>query len=145
MPIQTVESDHGEWLTIRGTGELTTQEFLETHQAVATSEQKHRIRWVFADCSAVEMLDMTINTIQWLGDFCRRISTQTHHELQIAIFVPSEVLFGLIRMWLAFQKGARWNCRVFRARSEAEQWLEERITRANHEGFQEVDRTKPVD
>jgi hypothetical protein len=41
----------------------------------------------------------------------------------VAIVAPSDLAFGIARMWEAFAEVTRWNTHVFRSRAEADPWL----------------------
>lgn len=77
------------------------------------------------DCRAVERVEATTAGLVALAAATARMLDGAAQAWRVAIVAPSDVVFGMARMYEAFRSESPEQVRVFRDRAAAEAWLEE--------------------
>jgi len=121
-------TDCGRKLLLRATGKLTASD-ISSNQA-ALEQQKDALRNLqtcLLDFTEVSAMSLTADEIQQLAERDKQLA-RLLPPITIAVAAPTDVVFGLTRMWEVFAEGTRWQTRVFRSRTEAEAWLQSQNT-----------------
>jgi len=128
MPIRIHNVDRGRGVVIAGSGVLTGKELLSAHKRHLTrpAEEFGKLRYSFADWSAVGAIQVRASHIRELASLCRSAAL-ANRSIVVANVSPRDALFGLTRMWEILSEETRWECRAFRARDPALEWLKQRI------------------
>jgi len=121
-------TDCGRKLLLRATGKLTASD-ISSNQA-ALEQQKDallNLQTCLLDFTEVSAMSLTADEIQQLAERDKQLA-RLLPPITIAVAAPTDVVFGLTRMWEVFAEGTRWQTRVFRSRTEAEAWLQSQNT-----------------
>lgn len=127
MPVQNITTDNGLGVVTRCWGVLGADEFLAAIRDRYTPDDAlKRIRYFITDHTDVERFDIWADDIYALTKITTAASEKNPH-IHLASVVPSEVGFGLVRMWHGYAHALPWQFRLCRSRLEAEGWLRECI------------------
>lgn len=123
MPYKIIYSENPNGVTTFFTGILTDQEIIQSCEDRIASEDKVRDLYFIKD----DLLDVTefrvsSETIQTCASFALKASEINKRLVHVAI-VPTDLVYGMARMWQAYSDGTNWNKNIFRNREEAEKWL----------------------
>jgi len=109
-----------------GVGVLTGQDLLDaTAQLREEAERNPEIRYAVMDLSEIPEEKVETRSIRALAAERLKLT----HELYVVVVAPSEVLFGISRMWEMMADRRGLDSRVVRTRAEAITWLQEILTR----------------
>jgi hypothetical protein len=130
MPIVLGRDDRRTRLTAVASGELTLDELLTFVKSERTGELE-RYTLLF-DLSAAAM-NLTRNQIAAVADQVQSLTVRTGPRAAVAIVAPSDLLFGLTRMYQTLCDSAGVDTvRVFRDLPSAELWLDTQPAGAVH-------------
>ena len=126
MSIEVRLTADGIGMVATGVGVLTGQDLLDaTAQLREEAERNPEIRYAVMDLSAIPEEKVETRSIRALA--AQRLKLT--HELCVVVVAPSDVLFGISRMWEMMAERRGLGSRVVRTRAEAITWLQERLTR----------------
>jgi hypothetical protein len=109
-------------------GVLTGQDLLDTGEHFRLESRSNpKIRYVILDHSAIPEEKVDSVSLKVLASRVSDILEPTP-EVLMAIVAPTDVLFGLSRMWETRAEQEGFITRVTRTREEATAWLEEELT-----------------
>ena len=109
-------------------GVLRGQDLIARNDHLFNSKSYEGVRWLIIDETAVTSLDLT-------GEQIRTIKRQDDRlalvlpEMVTAVVVPSDLGFGMTRMWEMLTERPGWSVRAFRSMAEAEAWLRAEVHR----------------
>jgi hypothetical protein len=127
MPVENIITDNGLGVVTRCWGVLGAAEFIEAIRDRYTPDDAlQRVRYFITDHTDVERFDIWADDIYALTKITTAASGKNPH-IHLASVVPSEVGFGLVRMWHGYAHEVPWQFRLCRSRQEAEEWLRECI------------------
>ena len=108
-----------------GVGVLSGQDLLDaTAQLGEEVERNPEIRYAVMDLSAIPEEKVDTQSIRELA----AQSLNPMHGLFVVVVAPSEVLFGISRMWEMMAETPGLSSRVVRTRAEAITWLQDKLT-----------------
>ena len=122
---------------IIGTGEgvVTGQDLLAaTAQLIAEGQRNSELRYAVMDLSAIPEQELDTRSLKAAAVRPR----SPMPELIVAVVAPSEILFGLSRMWEMLAEQSGLATRVVRTREEAITFLQEQLTQPVHP-FEPID------
>ena len=102
----------------RAWGELSTADFLAHYQAVATDPSFDPTFAQLVDLREVTAFALDTGTIR-----AKAVTSHFQPGVRRAIVAPSDIAFGLARMFSTYAESASQTVAVFRAIDEAEHWL----------------------
>jgi hypothetical protein len=106
-----------------GSGVATAQEVMDARRAFATWGPAMRsMTHAIIDLSAVTTIEATEGDIRGLVDYDRQLCEMVP-DLKVAVIAPSDLAFGLARMYQAHAAALSWEILVFRAAVVADAWL----------------------
>jgi hypothetical protein len=109
---------------LAGTGLLTGQEILDAKtRLLRESDRLKGLHYGLIDLTDVTELRVTRDVVLEFVQVDMQIALIVPRPLAVAIVAPSDLAFGIARMWEAFAEVTRWNTHVFRSRAEADPWL----------------------
>jgi len=127
MPYEIVYTKNPNGVTTYFTGVLTDQEIIQSCEDRISSEEKVRdILFIMDDFLGVTEFRVSSETIRTCASYAVRASEINTRLVHVTI-APSDLLYGMSRMWQALSDGTNWNRNVFRNREEAEKWLDTNI------------------
>jgi hypothetical protein len=111
-----------------GTGVIRGKDLIARNDEILRSKSYEGVRWLLIDQSAATGLELSaeeVSTIKQQDDRLAAVLPQ----IVTAVVVPSDVAFGMTRMWEMLTERPGWSVRAFRSRPEAEAWLREEVRR----------------
>ncbi len=122
MPCEVVYADGG--LSIRYYGVLTSAEIYDSFQCrLNHPEQLMNFSTIVADYTDVAEMRVPDLNIQLLAEQYQQMSKHAA-GVMVAVIAPSDLQYGLGRMWQAHLGEMLWEHMIFRSRDEADSWLE---------------------
>jgi len=111
-----------------GTGVMDGLQLLRAQEEFLTHERQAKLRYWLTDFSGIENSRTTSDQVLELAESQTRRETLIP-DLVVAVVVRLDVSFGMVRMWqLRLEaRSTRWESRLFRDRTEAEDWIRQRI------------------
>jgi len=109
-------------------GVLSGKDLIARNEKILSSKSYEGVRWLIIDETAVTSLDLSseqIRTIKQQDDRLERVLPQ----LVTAVIVPSDLVYGMTRMWEMVTERPGWSVQAFRSAAEAEAWLREEVQR----------------
>ncbi len=124
MPFSTEWVSEGRGVHLAGTGTLTGQEILDAKTRLLRAPDRLKgLYYGLIDVTDVTELRVTRDDVLEFVQVDMQIALIVPRALAVAIVAPSDLAFGIARMWEAFAEVTRWNIHVFRSRAEADPWL----------------------
>ncbi len=125
MPYRFVITQDGRCLRRIGEGVLTGQEIIRAVRALPEEvPEPERITHGLVDLTAVTRLEITTAELETIATLDRGHS-QRFKVTRVAIVAPTDLAFGLARMYEAAVAQVGWEVRVVRDLPSAEAWLAE--------------------
>ncbi|MBI1754098.1 MAG: hypothetical protein HY014_10465 [Acidobacteria bacterium] len=125
MPYRTEVINQGTGILRYGSGILTGAEMIASARANKAAEiDWTRISHFVLDLTEVTRFDVSASDIDQLVSAAKKnsdILAEVHH---LAIAAPSDVAYGMSRMFQAYQALPDLVIQVFRGRAEADAWLQ---------------------
>lgn len=123
MPYEIRYSENPNGVTTYFTGVLTDQEIIKSCEDRIASEEKIRdLHFIKDDLLDVTEFRVSSETIQTCASFALKAAEINMRLVHVAI-VPTDLVYGMARMWQAYSDGTNWNQNIFKDRKEAEKWL----------------------
>jgi hypothetical protein len=98
--IDDIENEGG--LIITWTGHVDGPEVIRSYQErFSPPERLARLRYIISDYSNTPVFDVTPKDIQTIATIANQAS-ETNHHIYGAAIMPTELQFGLARMWQAY-------------------------------------------
>ncbi len=127
MPIINTNTDNGFGVITTLTGDVSGDELITAQKERYSSIKKILLlKYILADFTGTDKLDLCSNHILKCSSLSMSASLE-NPNICIAAVMNSDLGYGLSRMWQAYTDDIPWNAKVFRTRSEAEDWLREEI------------------
>jgi hypothetical protein len=127
MPVENIRTDNGLGVITRCSGELATDEFTEAiRQRYTPDDALQKIRYFITDHTEVTQFQLSTHDIVALTKITVAASRK-NPAIRLASVVPTDLGYGLVRMWHGYAYELAWKSRLCRTRAEAEQWLREEV------------------
>lgn len=126
MPIKLKLLDNGIGLGFIVKGNISGKELIEAARNVYKSHElfKKNIYGII-DYTSVEKFDVSASDVEKIAELSKEASKIAPYRL-IAVVANDDLSFGYSRMWEFLSSEINWERRVFRLKSEAEEWLKKR-------------------
>lgn len=108
-------------------GVVTGKEIIAHNERILSSKSYQGVRWLLID-DTESTLEISAAEVRILKQQDDRIAAVLP-ELVTAVVVPSDLGFGMARMWEILTERPGWSVRAFRSRPKAEAWLREEVRR----------------
>ena len=128
MPITLRDFDGGHGVFIKGSGVITDAEY-GGNMTAHLSDDIEKLRgyaWSLSDYSGATGIEISPATLERVAGLCAAASEQGVNPV-VAVVVPSDVAFGLSRMFEALATFTGWRIRTFRSLDDAVQWIRESV------------------
>lgn len=128
MPVSYEYTDDG-GIHVVGTGILTIVDIREL-QATVYETPKHTkaIRYMFNDFTGVEHFDLSMEDMRQIADRAKDASKINPATIRVNV-LPTDLGFGLGRMWEALTGGEENKVANFRDIEDAKAWLKDKLTK----------------
>ena len=124
MTIELRYRDNGKGVLFVCTGVVTASEIAEANKEIYSDERLQTLRYQLIDYSGVERIDLSSDEIRTLAAMDSSAS-ERNPEFLIAVVSPSDLSYGITRVWQAIIDEAELENSVFRTIAEAELWIKE--------------------
>lgn len=125
MPYLTETFDGGTGLRRVGEGVLTGREIIETIRALPEAVPTlDRITHALVDLTGVTRLEVSNAELDTIASIDRAYAAR-FRIMRVAIAAPSDLAFGIARMYEAALSRVGWEVQVFRELQAAEAWMKE--------------------
>ena len=111
-----------------GHGVIRGADLIARNDYILSSKSYEGVRWLLIDQTDVTSLDLSAEEVHIIRHQDDRLAAVLP-ELVTAVVVPSDLAFGMTRMWEMLTERPGWSTRAFRTRSEAEEWLRQEVRR----------------
>jgi hypothetical protein len=127
MPYKTEYLDEEGGVITTYWGTVTDDEVIKSGMEKAASiERVKAYKYILTDLSGVDEYQVSSHGIKGNAKIASRCFAINDSAL-LAFVLPSDLEFGMGRMWQAYADQAGRQSRVFRTRREAEKWLKSNI------------------
>lgn len=128
MPFDFYTLQNGTGRLWVGRGAIVGRDLIARNEYILRNKTYEGVRWLLIDQSATTSIDLSaeeVQTIRHQDDMLAAVLP----ELVTAVVVPSDLAFGMTRMWEMLTERPGWSVRAFRTRTDAEAWLREEVRR----------------
>lgn len=124
MPLSTEFSDEGAGVFLIASGIFTGQDLVASKLEIMEAATRGMpISYGFVDLSNIDRFSVDKDDIQDTALADEKIA-KIVGKIKVAILAPTDIAFGMARMWQAYVDQIGWETYVFRDRTTAEAWLE---------------------
>ena len=127
MPFVMQPIGEGSGVEVTLSGTVTAQEILEASHAIYEVVALHSQSFQLWDYTAVTRLTATNDEVRAVAKADLTYASRRKTPLLIASVQPTDLGFGLGRMYGVFAENPNWVTAHFRTRDEAERWLDENL------------------
>ena len=124
MPIELQYREGGRGVVFVCSGVVTASDFDEANKEIYSEERLRSLRYQLIDFSDTERIEIYADDTRRHAEM-DRLAAERNPDIAVAVVGPSDVAFGISRMWQAFTGEAKLQSRVFRSVPDAERWLVE--------------------
>ena len=108
-------------------GIVTDSDIMNSMKERFSSDDKvSSYRYAITDCTEVEKFDVSPEVMKESAALSKRVSSINKHIAVVAI-MPTDLEFGMGRMWQAYSYETGWKTGIVRTKEEAEVWLKENL------------------
>lgn len=123
MPFPLEFLDDGRGVFEAGIGHVTGSEIIAATQAIlAAGDKTSKLVYALVDLSQATNITVTADEMVMKTSLNKRFARLVRAAV-VAIVAPTELQFGVARMWEGMVQATEWTTQVFRTRTEAETWL----------------------
>lgn len=127
MPYVNAITDQGQGIVTTCSGVLTAEEFIgAVSSRYEPPEHLRRVRYIITDHSAVDRFDMDGDDIYRLV-LITSAAARINRDIHLVSVAPSDVGYGLVRIWRSYADQLPWAIGTCRSRADAERWLKEQL------------------
>ena len=127
MPYEVIyQKSDGGVITIYS-GVVTDEDSIQSLDEKCSSEERIKsYRYALTDCSNVTELKVTTDAVIRNAEIAKSAFAINSNIIFVAA-VPTDLLYGLSRLWQAYADESNRRTKVVRSREEAETWLAGRM------------------
>jgi len=97
-----------------------------TIERYASKERNENLKYILNDYTELISFDITSEDVITVAKMAVNVS-KINKDIVIVGIMPTDLEFGMGRMWQAYADETGWNSLVVRSRSEGEAWIEKQI------------------
>jgi hypothetical protein len=104
-------------------GVVTAQDLMTAdNELLAKPKQFAECRYAIVDFTSICRMNISASDVRQLADLDLRMAAVQPH-LAVAVVAPTDVAFGMSRMWQVVAEKTGWEIAIFRSREQAEDWV----------------------
>ena len=126
MAIKIQYIDDGVGIKIIASGIVTGEEIIEAHKEIYSKTNLKKQRYQIIDRSNCKDYQVSSTEVQRIADI-DKAAAKINPNIFMALISPTDVQFGMSRMWEAFIGETPFVTKVFRDRKSADEWIEEQL------------------
>ena len=127
MPLDIAYPNNGEGIEVRALGHINSNEILQVYNEIYSEESIKKRKYFLIDRSGCKEGAMSSAGIQEIAA-CDRLALEVNPNLIIAHIAPTDLQYGLTRMWEAHVGYNKFSIKIFRDRKNAEAWIKSMLT-----------------
>jgi hypothetical protein len=109
------------------TGNVTAKDLLDAKdRLMETPTRLRECQFAIVDLGLASSLQLSPDEVRQIAERDREIAVITRPGLPVAVLAPTDVAYGLARMWEVFVENTGWETIVFKAREEGEDWVRQK-------------------
>jgi len=119
------ENDGGVFTTYTGT--VTDDDMINSaKERLSLVENLNPIKYFFSDFTDVDNFKVTPSGVQAISTIATTAS-KINNDLLLVAIVPSDLEYGMGRMWQAYSDELNWKTYMARTKEEASEWLNKNL------------------
>ena len=123
--ITYLETDGG--IMTKYFGIVTDREIINSIKERFSSDDRiASYRYIISDCSDVDKFDVSPEVMKKSAEISQKVS-MINRNLAVVAIMPTDLEFGMGRMWQAYAYQTGWITEIVRTRDEADIWLKENL------------------
>lgn len=127
MPIQTFRKAKG--LILVYSGQISHKEMLDVRATLGNDLPKmEKCTFLMVDLTDAALAQISTDALKELAGVHSVLAKHTFTGMPVAVVAPRDLEYGLSRMWQVFVEENGWETMILRSRTEAERWLQQRLT-----------------
>ncbi len=128
MAIEIQYIDDGIGIEIIATGVVTGEEIIEAHKEIYSKTNLKKQKYQIIDRTHCEEYQVSSAEVQRIADI-DNTAAKTNPNIIMALISPTDVQFGMSRMWEAFIGDSTFVTQVFRDRKRADEWVNKQLNK----------------
>lgn len=97
-----------------------------TKERYSSNERNKKFKYILNDYTDVTASDITPDDVRAVAKMAIEVS-KYNKNIAIVGIVPTDLKFGMARMWQAYAEKTNWNSLTVRSRADGEEWLEKQL------------------
>ena len=127
MPVEIINLDNGRGLLVRAYAPLSGNDKIKANETLLRSpDELAKLRYLVIDTESGEFHCST-EEVRIISAQDKQIAKIAPPDLVVVVLAPSDVDFGMARMWQVFAEETGWQTAVFRSCASAGKWLNEAL------------------
>ena len=127
MPYEITYLETEGGVFIKYYGIVTDSDIIDSMKDRFSSDDKiSSYRYAITDCTSVEKFDVSPEVIKKSAEVSKKVSMINKNIVVVAI-MPTNLEFGMGRMWQAYSYETGWKTGIVRTKDEADIWLKENL------------------
>ena len=126
MPLNIVYHDNPEGIEVCAFGLINSSEIEEVYKEIYREEKIKNRKYLLIDRSKCIESTMSVEGIKNIAALDSNALKMNPH-LIIAHIAPTDVQYGLTRIWLAHMDNQNYSLNIFRDRESAESWIKSKL------------------
>ena len=123
MPYKVEFSEKPFGLITKFFGVVTDDELRQSCiDRTSSDEQIKKLAYILDDFSDVSDFAVTSEAVINAASFAVKAS-ELNNNIKFLSIMPTDLLYGMTRMWHAYTDETQWERNIVRTREEAEQWM----------------------
>ena len=108
-------------------GVLTDEILLKcTKERYSSKNRNENYKYILNDYTNVTSMEISTDTVEIVSQMAIEVSKYNKNIIIVAV-TPTDLEFGLARMWQAYADETGWESKVCRSREEAEDWVQKEL------------------
>jgi hypothetical protein len=126
MTIHINHIDNGVGIEIVASGIVTGEEIIEAHKEIYNETNLKNQKYQIIDRSHCKEYKVSSADVQQIAEIDKAAS-KSNPDIIIALISPTDIQFGMSRMWQTYVEESRFLSKVFRDSKSADEWIKKQL------------------
>lgn len=126
MPVKIKYTEDGLGVRFIAHGIATGEEIIEANKKVNTHENFSSLKYKIADRSACDEYRVSGGDVKIIAGQ-ERDAVVVNPDLVVAMIAPSDLQYGMSRMYQSLMADMGFECEIFRSSEDADMWIKSKI------------------
>ena len=126
MTINIKYIDNGIGIEIIASGFVTGEEIIKAHQEIYHTQNLERQKYQLIDRTECTEYNVSTEEVKQIAAI-DNAAAKSNPDIVIAIIAPTDIQFGMSRVWQVHVEESKLLTQIFRDRISAENWISEQI------------------